>query len=269
MIIDRVLENIEQLKYELQIIHTLIKNEVVSVMIDGSIIRGDFVEDSSDIDITITTLHKNIDLEVKKHIEGVIGNVQSNLPKRAQHRKPLIYDIQWQDINTVKECGNRAIDEWSLKNIPNGYPKLWFYAFDSIKHHDVIYGKDITCYYTKIKPQYFVTIRIKRLQNSVIDLGDRVSAYDMTNGTITQIKNAWETIRCLCIEKGLSSIDKRDVYLFSKKNLSDTRELEIIDDLYYFYINEAKTQLLDGDVRKRLYDFTLNMIQRYYLESEI
>jgi len=89
--------------------------------------------------IIITTAHKNIDLQVKKHVEEVIKNIQSKLPKREYPRKPLVYDIQWQDINTVKECGQRQLNEWSANNIPKGYPKLWLYAFDSIKHHIVIY----------------------------------------------------------------------------------------------------------------------------------
>ncbi len=114
--------------------------------------------------------------------------MQSKLPKREQPRKPLFYDVQWQDIHTVKDCGERVLKEWNQDSIPKGYPKLWLYAFDSIKYHRVIYGQDITCYYTKIQPQYFITIRMKRIQKSVMELGDRISDYDANNGTITQIK---------------------------------------------------------------------------------
>ncbi|WP_156456449.1 nucleotidyltransferase domain-containing protein [Abyssisolibacter fermentans] len=268
MILNKVLENIQQLQCELQKISSSIQNEIVSVIIDGSIIRGDFIEDSSDIDITITTVHKNVDLQTKRHIEDVVKNIQSKLPKREQQRKPLFYDVQWQDIKTVKDCGHRLLNEWSIDNIPKGYPKLWLYAFDSIKYHEVIYGQDIICLYTKIEPQYFIPIRMKRIQKSVIDLGDRISDYDVNNGTITQIKNAWETIRCICIEKGLLSIRKNDVIQFCKEHFSDMGDLEIIEDLYYFYLNEKNTKLLEGNYRKKLYDFTLNMIQRYYIKQE-
>ncbi|MCR2044044.1 hypothetical protein NSA23_07910 [Anaerosalibacter massiliensis] len=105
MILNKALENIQLLKCELQNISTSIQNEIISVIIDGSIIRGNFIEDSSHIDITITTLHKNVDLQIKKYIEKVIKNIESKLPKREYPRKPLIYDIQWQDINIVKDCG--------------------------------------------------------------------------------------------------------------------------------------------------------------------
>jgi len=262
MILKKVQENIKQLEDELQKIDSSIKNEIVSVIIDGSFIRGDFIEDSSDIDITITTSHETVDLDIKKQVEGVIESVQSKLPKREWPRKPLIYDIQWQDIETVKDCGQRVLDEWSQENIPRGYPKLWLYAFDSFKHYEVIYGEDITQYYTKIEPQDFIPIRMKRLQKSVMELGDRVSDYEADNGAITQIKNAWETIRCISIEKGLVSIRKEDVYEFGKGYFSDHKDLEMVDDLYYFYLNDPKSKLLEGDFRKKLYDFTLKIIEK-------
>ena len=238
MVLNQVLENIQLLKYELQKISSSIQNEIISVMIDGSVIRGDFIDESSDIDLTITTLHKNIDFHVKKIIEEVVRNVQSKLPKREKSRKPLIYDVQWQDIHTVKECGKSGIYEWSFNNVPSGYPKLWLYAFDSIKHHVVIYGQDLTGFYTKIAPQYFIPIRMKRLQKSIIELGEGTSAYDEENGTITQLKNAWEILRCISIEQGFVTIIKNDIFLFCRKHFSDTAELIIIEEIYNFYLNQ-------------------------------
>ncbi|WP_461612055.1 nucleotidyltransferase domain-containing protein [Clostridium sp. Marseille-QA1073] len=268
MILNEVLENIQLLQCELQKISSSIQNEIASVIIDGSVVRGDFIEDSSDIDITITTFYKNVDLQVKKSVEEVIKNIQSKLPKREYPRKLLVYDIQWQDINTVKECGQRELNEWSVNNIPKGYPKLWLYAFDSIKHHVVIYGEDITQFYTKIEPQYFVPIRMERIQKSIMDLRDRISDYDMKNGSITQIKNVWETIRCICISKGLLSIKKNDVFLFCNKLFSDESDLKIIKDLYNLYLNKENTKLLEGNFRKKLFDFTISIIDRYYLEDK-
>ncbi|WP_102401787.1 hypothetical protein [Haloimpatiens massiliensis] len=267
MILNEVLENIKLLQFELQKVSSLIQSEIISVIIDGSVIRGDFIEDSSDIDITITTLNKKVDLQVKQHIEEVVKNIQSKLPKRGYPRKPLIYDIQWQDIDTVKDCGQRRLNEWNLNNIPRGYPKLWLYAFDSIKNHKVIYGQDITEFYTKIEPKSFVPIRVERIQRSVMDLNDRVSNYELDKGGITQIKNAWEAIRCICIHNGMLSIRKSDIFLFSKTIFSDRADLEVIEDLYYFYLNKQNVKLLQGNFRRKLYYFTLNMIQKYYLEN--
>lgn len=73
MILNGVLENIQLLQCELQKISSSIQNEIASVIIDGSVVRGDFIENSSDIDITI--FHKNVDLQVKKYVEEVIEDL--------------------------------------------------------------------------------------------------------------------------------------------------------------------------------------------------
>ncbi len=109
---------------------------------------------------------------------------------------------------------------------------------------------------------------MERIQKSIMDLGDRISDYDMKNATITQIKNAWETIRCICISKGLLSINKNDILIFCKTLFSDRSGLEVIEDLYNFYLNKENTKLLEGNFRKKLCDFSLNIIQRYYLEVQ-
>ncbi len=109
---------------------------------------------------------------------------------------------------------------------------------------------------------------MEKIQKYIIDLGDRISDYEVNNGAITQIKNAWETIRCICMYKGLLSIRKNDIFLFCNGHFSGTRDLEIIEDLYYFYFNEKNSKLLEGDFRKKLYDFTINMIKTYYLGNK-
>jgi predicted nucleotidyltransferase len=58
MVLNPVLENIQLLKHEFQKISSSIQNEIIGVMIDGSVIRGDFIDDSSDIDLMVTTLQK-------------------------------------------------------------------------------------------------------------------------------------------------------------------------------------------------------------------
>jgi hypothetical protein len=70
-----------------------------------------------------------------------VENVQNKLPKREKLRKPLAYDVQWQDIDTVIDCGKRKLDEWNMNNIPSGYHKLWLYAFDSNKYHGLFMDK--------------------------------------------------------------------------------------------------------------------------------
>ena len=60
---------------------------------------------------------------------------------------------------------------------------------------------------------------------------------------------------------------KNVIFLFYKTLVSDRSDLEVIEDLYYFYLYKQKAKLLEENFRKKLYDFTLKMIQRYYLEN--
>jgi hypothetical protein len=102
---------------------------------------------------------------------------------------------------------------------------------------------------------------MERLQKSIMELGERISDYDELNGTITQLKNAWETIRCICISQGIVSINKNEIFIFCQKHFSDRVDLEMINDIYNFYLNKQDTKLFEGNFRKKLYDFSLKLIQ--------
>ena len=65
---NEILTNINELQFELMQINQLINSEVICVLIDGSVIRGDFCSFASDIDLTITTKNKNIDTSTKQLI---------------------------------------------------------------------------------------------------------------------------------------------------------------------------------------------------------
>ncbi|QOR34896.1 hypothetical protein IMX26_15760 [Clostridium sp. 'deep sea'] len=197
--VNEINENVSRLKAELDKINVLIHKEILSIILDGSLIRGDFINYSSDIDLTITTSCNKIKTETQQLVKQTIKSVENTLPKRHFPNKPLVYDLQWQSLNTVKETGTRLPHQWNSTNIPSGYPKLWLYAFDSIKHHRVIYGQDITTYYSKLPTKNFVPIRLQRIKNSAERVKGNVSSYEAQYGAISQIKNAWEAIRCVCI----------------------------------------------------------------------
>ncbi len=232
-------------------------DNVVSIMVDGSLIRGDFLDEASDIDLTITTSKPTS--EIAK-IAEIIDTYQNKLPKRVWPHKPLKYDIQWQDIETVRETGERDINEWSINNIPTGYPRLWLYAFDGIKFHKVIYGDDVTKLYTSIFPRDFVPLRLERLKGSVTEIGSLESEYEKNYGAITQVKNAWEILRAYCLATGLESINKTDVYDHIKKVVTDKDLLKTIETLWNFYhgMYEVKNA---KEFRGNLYSFSLNLMK--------
>ena len=258
---DRISENIAFLKQELIASKHFLEKDIVSIMLDGSLIRGDFLDFSSDIDITITLADETCAEDSKKLVCGLISKQQDKLPKRKYPSKPLIYDLQWQNMNLVKETGQRKIEEWSNKNIPSGYPKLWLYSFDLVKFHEVIFGLDVTDFYTKIHPVEFVPLRLKRIYDSALACKGEKTDYETATGAVTQIKNAWESIRCLCILNDNMTINKNDVYEFASKYFIKD-ELRVISELKSYYMENDGSKLFSGDFRKRLSDFTLKIIKR-------
>ncbi|MFH1243974.1 MAG: nucleotidyltransferase domain-containing protein [bacterium] len=248
-------ENINELQNKLR--NTRPFDNVVSIMVDGSLVRGDFLDEASDIDLTITT-SKQAD-EIAGIVE-LINICQNKLLKRVWPSKPLKYDIQWQNIYTVRETGKRGINEWSISNIPTGYPRLWLYAFDGVKFHKVIYGDDVTKLYTHIPPRDFVSLRLERLKRSVTEIGSSESDYEKNYGAITQVKNAWETVRVYCLATGLESINKTDVYGHIKKVVIDKELLKTIEMLWSFYHGKYKIENAQ-EFRGNLYNFSLNLME--------
>jgi predicted nucleotidyltransferase len=248
-------ENVNELQSKLINIKQL--DDVASIMVDGSLVRGDFLDEASDIDLTITT-NKPVN-EITKVVE-IINICQNKLPKRVWPSKPLKYDIQWQDIDTVRETGKRSINEWSINNIPTGYPRLWLYAFDGMKFHKIIYGDDVTKLYTKISPCDFVPLRLERLKRSVTEIGSSESDYEKSYGAITQVKNAWETVRAYCLATGLESINKTDVYGHIKKVVTDKELLKTIEILWDFYHGKYEIENAQ-EFRENLYNFSLNLLK--------
>lgn len=237
--------------------------QISSVLADGSLVRGDFVDDASDIDLTITTFTSSLrNSELRAQILNAISIAERKLPKRAYPRKRLRYDIQWQDILTVRQTGQRGIADWSLTNIPEGYPALWLYAFDGIANHEVLVGEDITKYYTRIPPEQFVPLRLERIRRSTENLGTRMSQYEFDHGAITQMKNAWEAVRAVCLWTGLRSLNKDDVYARARAVFSADVDADILDRMWSFYKNSSIPDDLEA-FRMDLSDFTIRIAKRF------
>ncbi len=256
MLLQNVHSNIRLLKRKLYN-SAHVQATVESVIIDGSFARGDFLDTCSDIDITITSSSK-AEKYTRTVMLALIQDVEKELPVRDKNCKPLRYDIQWQSLDTVRETGKRKFEEWSIENIPSGYPKLWLYAFDSIANHMVLFGKDVTEYYTEIEPKEFVPIRLQRITDAVCDIKGEPTEYECAYGGVTQIKNAWETVRALCLKAGLASIKKQDIYDCSQNIFSNTEHLKIITKLWKYFHDSSGVNM---DIfRNELYHFTIDLL---------
>ena len=234
-------------------------NNVISIIVDGSFVRGDFLDNNSDIDITITV--NDVRNGVNKEIVHFLNELEANLPKRDVSHKPLKYDVQWQSYSDVLKLGKLSIDEWNGSLIPSGYPKLWLYAFDVVNHHRVIYGPDVTVHYSRIDPDNFVALRIERLKNACVSLMGNIGNYEIEHGGITQIKNTFEIMRALYLSKGFKSINKHEVcnyYLEDRMDeASKNTSMKLIKYILYQKIDDISI------FRKELYEYSMKMIEEY------
>lgn len=234
-------------------------SDVISILIDGSFVRGDFLEKNSDIDLTITVTdkHKSENEEIVQYFR----ELEVQLPKRDMNHKPLKYDIQWQSYSDVLKFRDLTIDQWDESIIPSGYPKLWLYAFDGIKNHRVIYGSDTTKDYTRIDPKRFIPIRINRLKNACELLKDTKSKYEEDYGGITQIKNAFEILRALYLSKGYGSINKYEVCKYYNENKNECGNSSTAIKLIKYILNQEIDTICN--FRKELYEYSMKMIETY------
>lgn len=196
---------------------------IVSVLLDGSFVRGDFWPGVSDVDVTVTLEAASCAAEAETEIQRLLDDHARTFSSRPAGRKPLRFDVQTQTLDEVTRAARRPVEEWTADNVPPGYPKLWLYAFDGIRHHAVLYGEDMTERYTRLSPAAFVPIRLTRLGRAVAATGDGIPEYDRAHGTITQMKNVWEIMRAVHLARGGSSIAKSDVVAaFEKMALSES-----------------------------------------------
>lgn len=245
---------------------------VVSVILDGSWVRGDFQPGVSDLDLTVTLADHPASLsKVVSALTRYFADHSAKFPKRSPGRKPLAWDIQWQSLAEVDAAGQRTLSEWSADDVPAGYPKLWLYAFDSRLHHTVLYGEDVIERYTRLPPRAFVPIRLERLRRSVEALGGNVSDYDRAHGTITQMKNAWETMRLVHLGLGGASIAKDDVAAGWMRAIRDESLLDGGNKIASYYRDPSHyPDNIDVTAfRCFLYSFAQSALQRFPEERRV
>lgn len=228
-------------------------------MVDGSYVRGDFGQNNSDIDLTITFAGFSKIQVSQEKVKRFVSEQAAVISKRSPNRKPFSFDIQWQSLEQVIDTGRRGIEDWTEENIPSGYPKLWLYAFDQINNHRVLLGEDVTQFYTQIEPKSFVGLRLSRLEKAAETIKGERSKYELENGGISQIKNAFEVLRAIYLSKGFLSIDKFRICQYFEE-LTDFPEPRTTKRL----INYIRTQEIDDidEFRNELYNYTRIVIFR-------
>ena len=262
---------VDELARRLTALEDRLDEKPVSVMLDGSFVRGDFLVHASDLDMTVTFSDAADAQSIRasqQRIQSVPADVLGRLPAREWPRKPLHVDFQWQTVGDIVATAGRRDEEWTADAVPPGYPKLWLYAFDVIEHHRIIVGDDLTSLYTRREPAFFVPVRLERLRRSCLKAGAEPTTYDKEHSTITQMKNAWEAMRAVQLRYGTRTIHKREVIANWRKVVPDFPGKETGDRIWGFYCGDAlasvgnSAALIDA-FRKQLHHFTLDVVSRF------
>ncbi len=201
-------------------------NDVYSVVLFGSYVRGDYVKELSDLDILTVIKDRDIVPSLKEIIE--------KCKEKSNFRN---IDWAWCTFDEIKEP-------------MHGYPFkfLTIYLDDFRENHRVIYGKEIVDDLPSKIEGDLVSQRIERLKNLAKN----------SKGKMLSIV-AGEVVRLLAIISGAKGIGKKDV-MDSLKNIDD----ENIRNLAYFVWNSyLHGNILEDKKAKRIIDELMRYIENF------
>ena len=131
------------LREKLEDIHEL-ERELYSLILYGSIVRGDFIPKVSDIDFFAVVRSEAVIPILKEILEDVCRDLEA-----------LEVDLAWEYLDNIYDPLNR------------GYPFkfLTIYQDDFIKHHIVVYGRDIVDMLPRYDAESLIKWRCRFLLN--------------------------------------------------------------------------------------------------------
>ncbi len=184
-IVGEVRDSIKALPREL-------KRKIVSVVLFGSLLRGDFVPSVSDIDLLIVFSNDASRQDIERILKAlyVIGEKYSGFSKYDK-----VIDIPWILEKELPKKGSGKKSIFKFLNI---------YAFDFVKHSMVLYGRDITSEIEIPDPKSLIIDRAKRILKLL-------EKHESENNKYMIKILAGEAIRLAQITYGEATIDKRKV----------------------------------------------------------
>ncbi len=176
-----------------------LREELYSLILFGSYVRGDFVEGVSDLDFfaVVNKSHENIE-----RLRSLLDECTKNIRRRE-------VDLAWSYLEELDDPLNK------------GYPFnfLTIYQNDFLENHIVIHGKEIE----SILPRYDWRELIKWRAEMLLKNLER----DRGNPKMLSI-GAGQVIRLLALMNGAGGIGKDDV-LSTVETLGDPEALEIFE----------------------------------------
>ena len=113
------------------------QSKIISITIGGSLVRGDFIDDLSDVDV-YTLVRENVQeyLDSEEH-KTFRSYFESYLSQYKGHsHNPFV----WDDVSICEEDLPKTLDDLANQRIKT----LGIYLFDFIENHRTVYGEDFT-----------------------------------------------------------------------------------------------------------------------------
>ncbi len=220
------------------------KTRLYSVVLFGSLVRGDFIDDVSDVDILIVFRNGTSNSEIE-YIIDKIKNIPGNIPGEGCYEA---IDLVW-----LYE------KELPLVNQPvkSPFKFLSIYAFDFIKNSKILYGVDFRDAMVVENPRKWIIPRVNRLRNLL-----KKSLNERNDKMLTIL--AGETIRLAQLVFGKPTINKKDVFRNFEKYVPDYPVKSFAAEIWGEYMSPKPNKKLSRKYIARLIIFvekTLRMIE--------
>ncbi|ALM74523.1 nucleotidyltransferase domain-containing protein [Thermococcus barophilus] len=189
-----------------------LKNELYSLILYGSFVRGDFLENVSDLDFFAVIIKD----------ESIIPKLRQVLEDCTKEINAVEVDLAWEYLENISDPLRRGVP----------FKFLTIYQEDFLENHIVVYGKDIADILPKYKFENLLSWRIER----ILKLIERSKG----NPKLMHIL-AGETARLLALINGAKSLRKKDIVNALEK-IRDEEALEV----YRAYLNGRKLKFDEG-----------------------
>lgn len=211
------------------------REEVTSIVLYGSLVRGDFVTNVSDIDILLVFNTEPTD-RIVEEVQKCFTDVA--VPYRGKSNCPEVFDIPWVFVS-----------ELPLKNATAKESHLYWkfleiFAFDFVAHSEVLRGEDFRQKLNVKDPKTLIQSRAEDLRN-------KWSKFKADKKHWMVVIITGELIRLAQIKFGERTIDKRVVYQNFKKHVPYFDGKEFIDVFWNEYLTGGLDKM--NPSRKKAY----------------
>jgi len=179
-------------------------DELYSLILYGSAVRGDFIKGISDLDF----------FAVVKSRDDILPLLREILEECTKNAGAVEVDLAWEFLENLKDPLNKGVP----------FKFLTIYQEDFLRNHVVIYGEDITQILSKYRFEELVEWRVKRLLTLAHTNRGNLKMLHITAG---------EVARLLALLNGAKTLKKDDI-LGTLHKLGDKDGLSV----YTAYLNK-------------------------------